>query len=163
MFSSNPAELRTRQFWENRKNSKNLSRHSKKIWKIRALEKSQILSFFALRNVRVLFENQRKSEKWWGKRWEFKKRIREQFRKTVKNECFGKISEFLINVPKPIEYLRKFLKKFLRNSEKYFYQGGRVNASRSSACTRCLCYSMSASSPHQISRRLNVNWSLENF
>ena len=53
IFSSNPAELRTRQFWENRKNSKNPSRRSKKIWKIRALEKSQIFSFFALRSVRV--------------------------------------------------------------------------------------------------------------
>ena len=119
MLSSNLAELRTRQFWENRKNSKNLSRHSDKIWKIRVLEKSQILSFFALRNVRVLFENRRKSEKWWGKRWEFKKTIWQQFRKTVENECFGKISHFLINVPKATKNLRKFLRK----SEKYFYQG----------------------------------------
>ena len=32
------------------------------------LEKSQIFSFFALRIARVLFENRRISEKWWGKR-----------------------------------------------------------------------------------------------
>ena len=38
---------------------------------------------------------------------EFKKRIGEQFRKTVDNECFGTISHFLINVPKPTENLRK--------------------------------------------------------
>ena len=129
------AELRTRKFWENRKNSKNPSRYSEKIWKIRALlEKSQIFLFFALRYVRVSFKNQRKSEKWWGKRWEFKKRIGEKFRKTVENECFGKITHFLINVPKPTENLRKFLKKFWRNfweslrkflrkAEKNFYQG----------------------------------------
>ena len=41
-----------------------------------------------------------------------------QFRKTVENECFGKISHFLINVPKPTENLRKCLKKFLRKSKK---------------------------------------------
>ena len=125
-FSLNPAEpMRTRQFWENRKNSKNPSRYSEKIWKIRAVEKSQIFSFFALRYVRVLFQNQRKSEKWRGKRWEFKKRIGEKFRKNVENECFGKISHFLINVPKHTENMRKCLKKFweilnkfLRMSEK---------------------------------------------
>ena len=82
----------------------------------------------------MLFKNQRKSEKCWGKRWKFKKRIAEQFRKTVENECVGKISHFLINVPKPTENLRKCLKKFWRNfweslrkllrkSKKYFYQG----------------------------------------
>ena len=102
-------------FWENRKNSKNPSRYSEKIWKIRALEKSQIFSFFALRYVRVLFKNQRKSEKWWGKRWKLKKKIGEQFRTTVENECFGKIIHFLINVPKPTENLRKCLKKFWEN------------------------------------------------
>ena len=41
-----------------------------------------------------------------------KKKIGEQFRKTVENGCFGKISHFLINVPKPTENLRKFLQKF---------------------------------------------------
>ena len=98
------------------------------------MEKSPIFSFFALRNVRVLFKDQRKSEKSWGKRWEFKKIIGEQFRKAVENECFGKISHFLIHVPKLTENLRKCLKKFWRNaceslrkflrkSEKYFYQG----------------------------------------
>ena len=95
-----------------------------------------MFSFFALRYVRVLFKNQRKSEKWWEKLWELKKKkkIGEQFRKTVENECFGKISHFLINVPKPTENLRKCLKKFwdilrkfLRKSEKYFYQGRVVN------------------------------------
>ena len=55
------------------KNSKNPSRYSEKIWKIRALEKSQIFSFFSLRYVRVLLKNQRNFEKWWRKRWEFKK------------------------------------------------------------------------------------------
>ena len=77
---------------------------------------SDILIFiknYVIQNV--LFKNQRKSEKWWGKRWEYKKRIGEQFRKTVENECFGKISDFLINVPKPTENLRKCLKKFWRN------------------------------------------------
>ena len=82
----------------------------------------------------MLFKNQRKSEKWWGKHWEFKKRIGEQFCQTAENECFGKISHFLINVPKPTENLRKCLKKFWRNfweslrnflrkSETFFYQG----------------------------------------
>ena len=130
IISSNPAELRTRPFWDSRKNSKNSSRYSEKIWNIRALEKSPIFSFFALGNVRVLFKNQRKSEKWWGKRWEFNKRIGEQSRKAVENECFGKIFHFLTHVPKPTENLRKCLKKFweilrklLRKSEKYFYQG----------------------------------------
>ena len=41
-----------------------------------------------------------------------KKRIGEQFRKTVENECFGKISHFLMNVSKPTENLR--------NSEEIF-------------------------------------------
>ena len=97
----------------------------KKMWKIRALEKSQISSFSTSQNVRVLFENQKKSEKWSEKRWEFKKKIEDQFRKTVENERFGKISHFLINVPKRTENLRKCLKKFweilnqfLRKSEK---------------------------------------------
>ena len=35
-----------------------------------------------------------------------------QFQKTVKNESFGKISHFFINVPKPTENVRKCLKKF---------------------------------------------------
>ena len=39
----------------------------------------------------------------------------EQFRKAVENECVGKISHFLIIVPKPTENLRKCLKKFWRN------------------------------------------------
>ena len=78
--------LRIQQNWEhdnfgNRKNSKNPLRYSEKNWKIRALEKSQIFSFFALRYVRVLFKNQRKSEKWWGKRWEFKKKLGRNFEK----------------------------------------------------------------------------------
>ena len=97
---------------DNFEKSKKLKKSFEIFRKIRALEKSQIFSFFALRNVRVLFKNQRKFEKWWGKRWEFKKRIGEKFRKTVENECFWEISHFLINVPKPTENLRKFLKKF---------------------------------------------------
>ena len=44
------------------------------MWKIRALEKSQIFSFYALQYVRVLFKTQSKSEKWWEKRWELKKK-----------------------------------------------------------------------------------------
>ena len=116
----------------------------KNLRKIRALlEKSQIFSFLALRYVRFLFKNQRKSAKWWGKRWEFKKRIGEKFRKTVENECFRKISHFLINVPKPTENLRKFLKKFweslrkfLRKSERYFYQGWHKFLHRRSFCGR---------------------------
>ena len=116
--------LRIQQNWghdnfEKIEKTQKILRYSEKIWKIRALlEKSQIFLFFALRYVRVLFKNQRQSEKWWGKRWEFKKRIGEKVRKTVENECFGKISHFLINVPKPTENLGKFLKKFLRKSEK---------------------------------------------
>ena len=98
-------------FRKNLTNSKNPSRYSEKIWKIRALlEKSQIFSFFYLRYVRVLFTNQRKSEKWWRKRWEFKKGIGEKFRKTAENECFGKISLFLINVPKPTENFEECLR-----------------------------------------------------
>ena len=114
------------------------------------LEKSQIFLFFALRNVRVLFKNQRKFEKWWGKRWELKKQIGEQFRKTVENECLGKISHFLINVPKPTENLRKCLKKFWRNfwgslrkflrkSEKYFSQ--RPHAKRDKCATSYFYFS----------------------
>ena len=160
--------LRIQQNWGHdnfekiKKNSKNPLRYSEKIWKIRALlEKSQIFSFFALRYGRVLFKNQRKSEKWWGKRWEFKKRIGEKFRKTVENECFGKISLFLINVPKPTENLRKFLqkfwrnfweslRKFLRKSEKYFDQGGNEDGGHFDGLIVCEETWSSSSSTSQI-------------
>ena len=135
IFSSNSSYfLRIQQNWGHEnfekidKNSKNPSRYSEKIWKIRALlEKSQIFSFFALRYVRVLFKNQRQSEKWRGKGWELKKKIGEKFRKTVENECFGKISHFLINVPKPTENLRKFLKKFWQILKKFLRKSEKIS------------------------------------
>ena len=71
-------------FEKTEKTQKKPSRYSEKNWKIRALEKFQVFSFYASRYVRVLFKNQRKSENIWGKPWEFKKRIGQQFRKTVR-------------------------------------------------------------------------------
>ena len=65
----------------------------------------------------MLFKNQRKSEKWWGKRWEFKKRIGEQFRKTVENECFGKIPPLSHQCPKTYRKSEKMFEEILRNSE----------------------------------------------
>ena len=94
----------------------------RKNWKIRALEKSQVFSFFASRYVRVLFKNQRKSEKLWGKPWEFKKRIGEQFRKTVRKWVLRKNLPF--SHPRPKTYRKsekmfeEILKKFLKKSEK---------------------------------------------
>ena len=41
-----------------------------------------------------------------------KKELGSNSEKTVENECVGKISDFLINVPKLTENLRKCLKKF---------------------------------------------------
>ena len=72
----------------------------------------------------MLFKNQRKSENLWGKRWELKKRSNSE--KLLENECFGKVSHFFINVPKPTENLRKFLKKFWEILKKFLKKSEKI-------------------------------------
>ena len=104
-------------FEKTEKTKKILRDIPKKNWKIRALEKSQVFSFFALRYARVLFKNQRKSEKLWGKPWEFKKRIGDQFRKTVRKWVLRKNLPFSHPRPKTYRKSQKMFEEILRNSD----------------------------------------------
>ena len=87
------------------------------IWKIRALEKSRIFSFFALRNFKVLFENKRKFVNWWGKRWEFKKKnwgaIPINYRKWVLRRNLPLSHQ----CPKTYRKSEKMFEEILRNSD----------------------------------------------
>ena len=73
-------------------------------------------SHFLLFEMSVLFKNERRSEKWWGKLWRFKKKIGEQLRKTVENGCFGKIEN----------------RKNSKNPSRYFEKIGKIRALKKS-------------------------------
>ena len=51
-----------------------------------------------------------------------KKYYRERFRKIVENEGYGKISHFLIDVPKSMEILRKFLRNSIKHLLYYWLE-----------------------------------------